>query len=325
MSDTKKYYYLKLKESFFDSDEMKVLEAMPDGHKYSNILLKLYLKSLKNEGKLMLNDHIPYNTAMLATITNHSVGDVERALNILESLSLIEVLDNGSIYMLDIQTLIGKSSSEGDRKKAYRMRIEAEKTDTKALGQLSGQMSDIRTPELELEKELEIDIEIKKEKEKKPSQANKFADDSPSFKLSDFLFICIKKHDPKAKQPNMQTWAAHIDKLIRLDGREPKEIQDVIIWCQTDGFWYKNILSTKKLRDKFSQLVIAMKDKPKNSQSNKPDIIPDWLEKQIAEEQEQTAGVVKPVIVKEKTEIKTDPAMLERIAQFRKELKGSAQ
>lgn len=64
---------------------------------------------------------------------------------------------------------------------------------------------------------------------------------------------------------------------------------------------------------------------PKNSQSNKPDIIPDWLEKQIAEEQEQTSGVVKPVIVKNKTEIKTDPAMLERIAQFRKELKGSEQ
>lgn len=165
MSDSKKYYYLKLKESFFDSDEMKVLEAMPDGHKYSNILLKLYLKSLKNEGKLMLNDHIPYNTVMLATITNHSVGDVERALNILESLSLIEVLDNGSIYMLDIQTLIGKSSSEGDRKKAYRMRIEAEKTGTKALGQTSGQLSDIRTPELELELEKELEIELEKERD----------------------------------------------------------------------------------------------------------------------------------------------------------------
>ncbi|ODJ63267.1 phage replisome organizer N-terminal domain-containing protein [Brochothrix thermosphacta] len=166
MSDSKKYYYLKLKESFFDSDEMKVLEAMSDGHKYSNILLKLYLKSLKNEGKLMLNDHIPYNTAMLATITNHSVGDVERALNILESLSLIEVLDNGSIYMSDIQTLIGKSSSEGDRKKAYRMRIEAEKTGAKALGQTSGQMSDIRTPELELELELELEKELEIEIEK---------------------------------------------------------------------------------------------------------------------------------------------------------------
>ena len=47
MSDNKKYYYLKLKADFFDSDAMIVLEGLPDGYKYSNILLKLYLRSLK--------------------------------------------------------------------------------------------------------------------------------------------------------------------------------------------------------------------------------------------------------------------------------------
>ena len=41
MSDNKKYYYLKLKESHFDSDQMVVLESMPDGDKYSNIWLNL--------------------------------------------------------------------------------------------------------------------------------------------------------------------------------------------------------------------------------------------------------------------------------------------
>ncbi|HBK5231260.1 TPA: phage replisome organizer N-terminal domain-containing protein, partial [Enterococcus faecium] len=51
MSDNKRYYYLKLKENFFDSDEMVLLESMPDGYIYSNILLKLYLRSLKHEGK----------------------------------------------------------------------------------------------------------------------------------------------------------------------------------------------------------------------------------------------------------------------------------
>ena len=50
MADNKKYYYLKLKDNFFDSDEMIVLESMPDGYIYSNILLKLYLRSLKYEG-----------------------------------------------------------------------------------------------------------------------------------------------------------------------------------------------------------------------------------------------------------------------------------
>ena len=40
MSDNKKYYYLKLKDDYFDSDDLIVLENMPDGYLYSNILLK---------------------------------------------------------------------------------------------------------------------------------------------------------------------------------------------------------------------------------------------------------------------------------------------
>ena len=52
MADNRKYYYLKLKESYFDDDAIVLLESMQDGVIYSNILLKLYLKSLKNGGKL---------------------------------------------------------------------------------------------------------------------------------------------------------------------------------------------------------------------------------------------------------------------------------
>ena len=44
MADNRKYYYLKLKEGFFESEEIKILESMKDGYMYSNILLKLYLK-----------------------------------------------------------------------------------------------------------------------------------------------------------------------------------------------------------------------------------------------------------------------------------------
>ena len=69
MSDNKKYYYMRLKENFFDTNEIVVLESMQDGYLYSNILLKLYLRSLKTNGKLMFNDKIPYNSQMIATIT----------------------------------------------------------------------------------------------------------------------------------------------------------------------------------------------------------------------------------------------------------------
>ena len=45
MSDNRKYYYLKLKESYFDDDAIVLLESMQDGMLYSNILLKLYLNT----------------------------------------------------------------------------------------------------------------------------------------------------------------------------------------------------------------------------------------------------------------------------------------
>lgn len=158
MSDNKKYYYLRLKDNFFDSDELKILESMKDGYLYSNILLKLYLRSLKNDGKLVVNDRIPYSADMLASVTGHQVGTIKQALSVFKDLGLIDVLDNGAIYMLDIQNFIGKGSSEADRKREYRQRIETERTNVQTNLR---QISEKSPPEIE--KELEKDIEIEKE------------------------------------------------------------------------------------------------------------------------------------------------------------------
>lgn len=128
MADNRKYYYLKLKEDFFDSEEIKILESMKDGYIYSNILLKLYLRSLRNEGRLMYRNVIPYTPEILATLVGHQVGTVEKALDVFKKLELIEVLDNGAIYMMDIQNFIGKSSTEADRQRAYYNRVKDEKT-----------------------------------------------------------------------------------------------------------------------------------------------------------------------------------------------------
>ena len=133
MADNRKYYYLRLKEGFFDTEEIKILESMKDGYIYSNILLKLYLKSLKNEGRLMYRNVIPYTPEILATLVGHQVGTVEKALETFRKLDLIEVLDNGAIYMLDIQNLIGSSSTEADRQREYYNRIKNESSRLKGV------------------------------------------------------------------------------------------------------------------------------------------------------------------------------------------------
>lgn len=156
MADNRKYYYLKLKEDFFDTDEMKILESMKDGYLYSNILLKLYLKSLSNSGRLMYRNVIPYTPEILATLTGHQVGTVEKALDVFKKLDLIEMLDNGAIYMMDIQNFIGQSSSEADRQREYYNRMKAEKE------ALAGESTE--TPELPEPKEQVLPAEQKSNK-----------------------------------------------------------------------------------------------------------------------------------------------------------------
>lgn len=84
MTENRRFYYLKLKENFYNSETMVILESMQDGLLYSNLLLKMYLMSLKSSGVLLLNDCLPHTVQTIATFTRHQVGTVERALKIFQ-------------------------------------------------------------------------------------------------------------------------------------------------------------------------------------------------------------------------------------------------
>ena len=120
MAENKKYYFLKLKEDFFDQREIVVLEGSKDGVLYVNILLKLYLKSLQHNGKLLLNEMTPLSAEMIALLTRHETGTVERAMRAFMQLGLVEVLENNTFYMPEIEEMTGKGSSDGERKARYR-------------------------------------------------------------------------------------------------------------------------------------------------------------------------------------------------------------
>lgn len=170
MADNKKYYYLKLKDNFYESDAMIILESMPDGYLYSNILMKLYLRSLKDGGKLLFNNMIPYTPTVLAKVVRHQVGIVEKALDVFQELGLIEVLDNGTIFMTDIQNFIGESSTEADRIRKYRDRInKAKEQEHISMCTNVQQLYDKCTPEIE--KDIDIDIDINKKKYKRKSKS----------------------------------------------------------------------------------------------------------------------------------------------------------
>lgn len=205
MSDNRKYYYLKLKENYFDDDSIVLLESMQDGVLYSNILLKLYLKSLKHGGRLQLDENIPYTAQMIATITRQQIGTVERALQIFLKLGLVEVLDSGTFYMSNIELLIGQSSTEAERKRAARLQNKA----LSAPRTNGGHLSDIRPPEIEIELEKEIEIEIKREIEKGPPETGRTA---RAYGRYQNVFLTDEElADLQASFPTV--WGQYIEKL----------------------------------------------------------------------------------------------------------------
>ena len=230
MSDNKKYYYLRLKDNFFDSDELKILESMKDGYLYSNILLKLYLRSLKNDGKLVVNDRIPYNAEMLASVTGHQIGTVKQALSIFKDLGLIDVLENGAIYMLDIQNFIGKGSSEADRKREYRQRIETDRTNVQTNLR---QISEKSPPEIEikLEKEIKIEKEIdssastttKRKRFEKPSISDikQYCMERNNNVNAEHFFDYYESNGWKVGKNSMKDWKAAVRTWERSEYRKP--------------------------------------------------------------------------------------------------------
>lgn len=153
MSESKKYYWLKLKSDFFDDDTIKFIEEQENGIKYSNFYLKLCLKSLKTDGKLIRlvgETLIPYDINSLSKLTGVEFDTVRSAMQLFESIGLIKVLESGEIYLSQIDELIG---SETDKAQMMR-RLRAER-------KLDGNNVTQMLPEKEID--IEKEKEIKKE------------------------------------------------------------------------------------------------------------------------------------------------------------------
>ena len=120
MSQNKKYYWLKLKDDFFERDEIKIIESQKNGKDYINFYFKLLLKSLKTDGTLRFRDAIPYNIEMLSTITNCNIDTVNTAIKTFIGLGLMETWEDGTFFMLEVQNMVGSETSGAERVRKHR-------------------------------------------------------------------------------------------------------------------------------------------------------------------------------------------------------------
>lgn len=158
MSDGK-YYWLKLKRDFFKRHDIRIVEGMPNGKEYILFYLKLLCESVDHDGCLRFSDQIPYNEDMLAIITNTNVDIVRSAVKVFTELGMMEILDDGTIFMAEVEGMIGSMANNDNANRQRRFR---EKQKTEALPVRYESVTN-RNESKSIEKE----IEIEKEKDNK--------------------------------------------------------------------------------------------------------------------------------------------------------------
>lgn len=293
MSDNqkKRYYWLKLKENFFEEDTIEWLEEQPNGKEYCLIYLKLCLKSLKTDGLLVRNVGnvlIPYEAGTLAKITNSSIDTVKVAMDLFKKIGLIQILDGGEIYINQLNELVGSETEYAKQKRLQRAKKDNVRTLSTECPQNVAQSIEYR------DKSIEKEI-----KDSRKPRKRVYDDDSVYIQLSKYLYQKInedaREKSEMTKEPDYQTWADDVRKMIDLDGRTPDQVKQMIEWCQSNDFWQGNILSVKKLREKYDVMAKQAK-RPATANLKKSVVrnesIPEWFnqnqeeQKLSAEEQE---------------------------------------
>ena len=115
--DKKRFWWLKLKEGYFSSMEMRRLRKAAGGEVFTIIYLKLQLVSLRTDGVISYNGYDETFAKEIAFAIDEDAEDVANAIAILRRLKLIEDITDESFF---IPEAVANTGSESDA--AARMR-----------------------------------------------------------------------------------------------------------------------------------------------------------------------------------------------------------
>jgi len=284
----KRYYWLKLKENFFEEDTIEWLEEQPNGKEYCLIYLKLCLKSLKTDGVLVRNVGsmlIPYDAETLARVTNSTVDTVKVAMDLFKKIGLIQLLDTGEIYINQLNELVGSETEAAKQKRLQRSKVDN-------VPKLSSECPENVAQSIELEyRDKSIEKENKEEPKKPPC---KYSDEHLRLaeKLKNNL---INDFPSEMKKVKIEKWADTFRLIEERDQQTIAAIDYVLDWLPTNSFWFGNIRSASKLRAQFEKLKFEIKNEKERGQQRttyqrqnvRTESLPEWAKESNNQQEEK--------------------------------------
>lgn len=118
----KRYYWLKLYDTFFENKTSKFLRKLPDGDKILIVYLKMQLKLLKTEGVFCYEDLCESLPEEIALMLDEDVNIIKLLLTALEKANAIEYLNEDTFMLTEMPDLIGSEGSSAARVRKHRLK-----------------------------------------------------------------------------------------------------------------------------------------------------------------------------------------------------------
>ncbi len=196
-------YWLKFYKDFLKSPQMKVIRKMPNGAEYILLYMALMLESIESVGHLRLNDSVPYNNDMLASITDTNIDIVRTGMKLFEELGMIQILPDKTIFLPDVPKLTGKECDSASRVRKYRLKQKENLELLQCNANVTECNSDVTKCNDNIEKEKEIDnredIDIEKD-------------------IDNSLLLLLEKNYART------ITSLEVDEVKRLQNKYPKEL-----------------------------------------------------------------------------------------------------
>lgn len=245
--------WIKLKTTMFDDEKIRLIQAVPESDAIIVIWIRLLVLAGKtnDDGLIYIQRNMPYTEEMLATLFGKNVNTVRLALTTLANFNMIDLSSDGLIAISNwekhqnIEGMDKVRLKNAERNRKYRERKRQERLE------LENDVSVTSHDGTDIDKEEDKDIDKEEKKGKYSDEHLRLANKLKNNLIEDF---------PKEmKKVDIEKWADMIRLLEERDKASIEAIEYVINWLPTNEFWFGNIRSAKKLREKFEKLKFEIK------------------------------------------------------------------
>lgn len=229
---TKRYYWLKLQENFFDDVWVKKLRKIAGGDTYTCIYLKMILKSLQDEGIITFRGIENTLAEEMALIIDEDPDNVQVTISFLMRAGLLIDIGNNQFSFLIVAENLGSESASAKRVRDFRERHKALQCNTDVT-EMKREALQCNTDVTEMKQNCNGEIDIEKEKD---IYIKDIKSDEPALSLQETESEDPEEPKKKQRAPFQKPTVEEIESYIREKGY-PVDAQEFYNYYE-DNEWH---------------------------------------------------------------------------------------